>query len=440
MGDSMRCEHKRRLMEQKINRLNNMLRALRAISRLIIRESDPNKLLHEVCVALTGTGQYHQTWIALCDETGRVEAFAFASDLVHSSFMDPVTQIEVPACGKTALSQGGIVMIENLPSKCPDCPIMVDCQGKTAVSTKLEHGRNVHGVLSAVTSSNIKEDEVKQAIFMEVAEEIAFALSHSAGKFAEYSTKLEQMVEERTWELRTAQERLIRNEHLAVIGQLAGCIGHELRDPLTIITNAVYFLQAQLKNPTDTIKENLQIIASEVSNAGKTVSDLLDFARRGSAEKMEISVFEIVSSVLARHPAPSTVKVKVRDNSKPPMVFVDPEQIKHVITNLVVNAYQAMSDGGELTIHAQEKEGQVLLMLSDTGCGISEDEMRKLFEPLFTTKSKGIGLGLAVCKNLVTANGGSIKIESEIGNGCTFTVVLPTKEPTAGYTKTAPEL
>ena len=99
-----------------------------------------------------------------------------------------------------------------------------------------------------------------------------------------------------------------------------------------------------------------------------------------------------------------------------------------LLINLVRNAYQAMPDGGDLTINAQGKKNKVALSISDTGCGIPEKEIEKIFEPLFTTKANGIGLGLAIVKNLVDANGGTIEVESEEGKGSTFTVVLPTKE------------
>ena len=108
-----------------------------------------------------------------------------------------------------------------------------------------------------------------------------------------------------------------------------------------------------------------------------------------------------------------------------PPVYVDTHQIRQVLGNLVTNAYQAMPEGGDLSIRAQVEEGVVALSVADTGMGISEENMAKLFEPLFTTKAKGLGLGLMVVKNLVEANGGSIEVESEVGKGSTFTVRLP---------------
>jgi len=255
----------------------------------------------------------------------------------------------------------------------------------------------------------------------------------------EYSERLEEMVEERTKELRDAQEELLRQEKLAVLGELAGGVGHELRNPLGVISNAVYYLQTILPDADETTKEYLEMIASEVRTSEKIVSDLLDLSRTRPGEKEEIAISDLVTQVLERYTPPEKVKVTTRTASDLPPIFADPLQIGQVLVNLVTNAYQAMPEGGRLTISAQAEKGQVYLSITDTGCGIPNENMERLFEPLFSTKAKGIGLGLAVSKNLVEANGGSIEVESpstslrtgEEGKGSTFTVILPTKEAQA---------
>jgi signal transduction histidine kinase len=271
----------------------------------------------------------------------------------------------------------------------------------------------------------------------------------------EYSERLEEMVEERTRALRDAQEQLIRREKLAVLGQLAGGVGHELRNPLGVISNAVYFLQMTLADADEATREYLDIISSEVRGAEKIVSDLLDYSRTRPAEREEIAISNLVSQVLERRPPSEDVEVVTQIPSDLPPVFVDPRQIGQVLGNLVTNAYQAMPDGGRLMISVSEDEGIgrrgdtgtrrqgdsppvspspcLRVSISDTGCGIPPESLEKIFEPLFTTKAKGIGLGLAVSKNLVEANGGSIEVESpstglrtgEEGKGSTFTVKLP---------------
>ena len=252
----------------------------------------------------------------------------------------------------------------------------------------------------------------------------------------EHSERLEEMVEQRTKELRDAQEELIRKERLAVLGELAGGVGHELRNPLGVISNAIYYLQTTLPDADETTKEYLEMISSEVRHGEKIVSDLLDLSRTKPAEREEIAVSDLVAQVLEKQPPPQKVKVTTKTASDLPPLFVDPRQVGQVLVNLVTNAYQAMPEGGRLTISAQGEKGQVYLSISDTGCGISKEKMKRVFEPLFTTKARGIGLGLAVSKNLMEVNGGSIEAESpsaplrtgEEGKGSTFTMILPTKE------------
>ena len=267
----------------------------------------------------------------------------------------------------------------------------------------------------------------------------------------EYSERLEEMVEQRTQELRDAQEQLIRKERLAVLGQLAGGVAHELRNPLGVISNAIYFLQMVPSETDETTREYLGIISSEVRGAEKIISGILDFSRTRLPEREEIAASDLVAQMLERRPPPEDVEVITEIPSDLPPVFVDPRQISQVLLNLVTNAYQAMPDGGRLMISVSEDEGIgrrgdtgtrrqgdsppvstspcLRVSISDTGCGIPQENLEKVFEPLFTTKAKGIGLGLAVSKNLVEANGGSVEVESEVGKSSTFTVKLPLARP-----------
>ncbi len=239
-----------------------------------------------------------------------------------------------------------------------------------------------------------------------------------------YAEQLEEMVEERTRALHAAQEKLIRQEKLAVLGQLAGGVGHELRNPLGVISNAVYFLQMVLPEADETIKEYLAIIAGRVHEAERIMSGLLNLSRIKPAQREEVAVSALVTEVLARHPPPEAVTVTTHLPADLSPVLVDPQQIEQVLANLVTNAYQAMPDGGELSIRAEGNEKQIHLSLTDTGCGMSPETMAKIFEPLFTTKARGIGLGLSVSKNLVEVNGGSIAAESTESQGSAFTVTL----------------
>jgi len=244
-----------------------------------------------------------------------------------------------------------------------------------------------------------------------------------------YSTRLEQEVEQRTQQLVTAQEKLVRQERLAVLGQLSGSIGHELRNPLGVISNAVYFLRMIQPDASAKVIEYLEIINSETRRAEKIINDLLDFSRIKSIDREPVAVADTVEQMLQRYPPPDNITVRIRREAGLPMILVDPNHLIQVLGNLALNAYQAMPEGGELMIEAkQHTEGikrYIAIALKDSGGGIPPENLAKLFEPLFTTKAKGIGLGLPVCQKLLEANDGRIEVQSEPGKGSTFTIHLP---------------
>ena len=241
----------------------------------------------------------------------------------------------------------------------------------------------------------------------------------------EYSARLEEMVDERTKELQDAQAELVSKERLAILGELAAGVSHELRNPLATITNAVYFLQMTLIDADDTTKEYLKLIAAQVQSAGKIVSDLLDFSRHAIADRQATPLPQLVAQLWETCVPPGNVEVATILPPSLPPLFVDPQQLGQVLENLVTNAYQAMPKGGDLIIEATAGDDEVYLSITDTGVGIATENMDRLFEPLFSTKPRGIGLGLAVSRTLVEANGGSIKVESKEGKGSTFTLTLP---------------
>ncbi len=244
-------------------------------------------------------------------------------------------------------------------------------------------------------------------------------------ELAAYSERLETMVAARTQALQEAQEQLFRREKLALLGQMAGGVSHELRNPLAIIANSTYLLTATLTDVDPQVRETLDQIIGQVGKAEKIIRDLLDFTRTGRAERLPTAPATLVAQAIADAEPPPAVDVRTKLPPRLPLLLVDPQQLTQVLSNLLTNAYQAMSAGGTVTVHSFQREAEVGLAVSDTGSGISPDHLERLFEPLFTTKSRGIGLGLTVCKNLVELNGGRIEIKSQLGEGSTFTVWLP---------------
>jgi PAS domain S-box-containing protein len=308
---------------------------------------------------------------------------------------------------------------------------------KSFAALPLRKGDEVLGVIGLASNSLRNFEE--QAEFLEtLAGQISVSVIN-AQLFEDVQTHaniLERRVEERTRELREAQEQLVRHEKLAVLGQMASSVGHELRNPLAVITSALYYLKLVQPDADEKIKKYLDMIQQEVRTSEKIITDLLDFARVKSVDRESVSVSDLIRQTLERFPAPASVQVNLEIPTDLPRIFVDPRQMIQVLGNLTVNACQAMKDGGQLTVSSYQlsvnttplvTDNWILITVKDTGVGISTENMKKLFEPLFTTKSKGIGLGLAVSKKLTEANGGRIKVESEPGKGSTFTVWLPVK-------------
>ena len=227
-------------------------------------------------------------------------------------------------------------------------------------------------------------------------------------------------------ELEQVQEKLIRAERLAAVGELASGVGHELRNPLNVIRNCAYLLKMTLseKNDAEAIK-TVAVLDKQVDAANRIITDLLDFTRITPPSPVRVDLKTLINECLNWITVPSRVTVRVNLNGVAP-VRTDPEQISRVFTNIISNAIQAMNTGGgELDIETGEDAGFTWIRFRDTGCGIAAGNLERIFEPLFTTKHKGIGLGLAISKRLAEENGGKIEVNSREGAGATFTVRLP---------------
>ena len=235
-------------------------------------------------------------------------------------------------------------------------------------------------------------------------------------------------------ELIETQEQLIRSERLAAIGQLAGGVSHELRNPLGAIKNAVYYIKGKLtkselaeKEPR--VLEFLDIVDDEIDTSNKIINDLLGFSRVGKPAVMPTPVKKIIEDALARVHIPENVELNEKLGHDSKEVAVDAGQIQQVLVNVITNAVQAMPEGGKMTISTRERNGFLELDITDTGNGISAENKGKIFEPLFTTRAKGIGLGLAVSRSIIDRHGGQIEAKSAVGKGTTFTIRLPLETP-----------
>ncbi len=256
-------------------------------------------------------------------------------------------------------------------------------------------------------------------------------LERSARELREWAANLESKVEERTAQVKAMQGHLIQTEKLAAIGKLAAGVAHEINNPLTgILTNSSLMLDDFPQG--DSRREDLQLIVDETLRCRKIVKGLLDFARQTKPQKQAVDLNGVVEDVLSlvRNQAIfRSINLHTDLDARLPTVMADHDQMRQVVLNIVINAAEAMPNGGELRVASRLDGGRdVQLAIGDTGPGISQEVMGRLFEPFFTTKKTGTGLGLAIAYGIVERHKGKIDIDSAPGRGTTITVRIPADE------------
>ncbi len=247
-------------------------------------------------------------------------------------------------------------------------------------------------------------------------------LKETQAKLEKQSRHLENTVEERTRELKAAQVDLINAENMATLGKLAGSVGHELRNPLAVISNSVYLLKMALSGEEATVKEYLGMIEKETQNASLIITDLLNYSRIKTTPSETIDLAEMMRDFLIKYPQPQSIQVVNEIAADLPAVRVNPQQLEQILLNLVTNAAEAMPEGGTLKLATRVSKDKLVLTVSDSGVGIPKENLKKIFEPLFTTKPRGIGLGLAITSRLAELNHITIRVKSKTGQGTTFSL------------------
>lgn len=286
----------------------------------------------------------------------------------------------------------------------------------------------------------------------------------------QYSEHLKDMVEDRTRELKDAQAELLVKERLAVLGHFSGSISHELRNPLAAIDASAYYLNARIGDQDETTRVHLGRIRNNTKKSTDIIQSLLNLSRMEKPKTGQHDLCELIREILQTSRAPDGVSVAMDFQDKGVRVDIDPEQIRIALKNLIQNAVQAMEDSGKLTVKVQKpcredssarrerqtsgvfaqqtaevyktsavskpfpkqgagisasQDGMIEISISDTGPGISRENIEKVFSPLFTTKTHGIGFGLSITKMIIDNHGGTIRVEPESEIGATFTVTLP---------------
>jgi PAS domain S-box-containing protein len=249
-------------------------------------------------------------------------------------------------------------------------------------------------------------------------------LKQLQGKLEQHAEKLEELVRIRT-------ERLKATERLAAIGETAGMVGHDIRNPLQSIIGELYLIKDELGNLPDSdakesLKESVAVIDEQTAYINKIVTDLQDYARPAAPRIEDVDLDKAIQTTISNMDIPENIEFSYYVPEGFPKLKADASFLKRILTNLISNAVQAMPRGGKLIITTSAEDEKALISVEDSGKGIPEEYRDQMFKPLFTTKSKGQGFGLAVCKKLTEAMNGTISFDSQAGKGTRFTIQLPT--------------
>lgn len=274
------------------------------------------------------------------------------------------------------------------------------------------------------------------------------ALRNSQLELREWGRTLEEKVEKRTQELRIAEAEAVRGEKLASVGLLAAGIAHELNNPLTGVLTFSHLLRKKMPDGSPDA-EDLDLVIRETKRCAAIIRRLLDFAREKTPEKKFADLNQIIEDTVRIIERPAhlhDIGITLDLDRSLPQAWVDADLIKQVIMNVLVNAQHAIEEKGSITIRSRlfpearsaepgaEPAPMAEISIIDTGCGIPEKNLRRIFDPFFTSKEvgKGTGLGLSVSHGIVRAHGGTIEVESRVGEGSTFRIYLPLKPSSGG--------
>jgi len=274
---------------------------------------------------------------------------------------------------------------------------------------------------SLVQNLELKSEKAK-------TEDLNAKLQDNMVKLEEAQYELEQQRDALRDEIKQKTEDLLKAERLSAIGQLSARIAHDLRNPLNIIQNTSRLLQVRFaKHLNDHDREHLVRLDHAVYRMTHQLEDVLDYVRMPQLKKRNCSLSAILQDVMARIEVPSNITINLPNHDSE--VFCDPEKMEIVFVNLLINAIQAIDDKeGAINVEMFDDpvdNGFVVIKIIDSGSGITQDGLQKIFEPLFTTKQSGTGLGLSSCKNIVDQHGGTITVSSVFGQGATFTIKIP---------------
>ncbi len=431
----------RKKSEKALSNLNRHLRAISNSNQALIHATDQNDLTQEVCNIIIHDCGYPLVWVGMAehDKNKTVRPVAYAG--FDKEYID---QLKITWADKPrGRGPTGKVIRTGKPYVCKSLKTDPNFAPWRELAMKRKYTATLvlplnsfegktFGALNIYSQGPdpFPEEEIK--LLTELANDFAYGIEllrlrkereQSTSQLEKYANQMEELANERAKQLK-------ENMRLVVIGQTAGMVGHDIRNPLQAIVGELYLARDEVASmPSGDAKRNLQENISAIEEnlfyIDKIVADLQDYTKPLKPNKEKIAVEKAIEEALLIVAIPSNLQVNIEIEKNYPNLTADLAMLKRALMNLIQNAVQAMPNGGLLKINAKYTANYAYIIVEDTGEGIPQEVKDKLFTPLFTTKSKGQGFGLAVVKRLIEAQDGSITFESQLGNGTTFTIKLP---------------
>ncbi len=360
----------------------------------------------------------------------------FLNDLQTGRFID-VNQAACRHLGYDKAEFASISIADISDPPCA-CPVTHSCHRPTGSKPRFfetTHVRKDGSRAVVEVSSQVMVHKGKKTL-LSIARDVT-RRKKAEQELARYHENLEQMVAERTRELEAAQGELVKREKLAVLGQLTATVSHELRNPLGVIRSSNFYLQRRMKTEDEKAKKHFQRIEDQITLCEAIVADLLEYTRGRQASIVKKEITPWLEQVVEQVEEQEGIPIDLELAAALPPVPHDPEKMRRVLINLLLNAVQAVKSRSEaadntastyeprIGVKSSMRDGQLVIDVSDNGIGMDEETQRRAFEPLFTTRARGTGIGLANVKKIIEEHDGRITMESRPGQGTKISLLLP---------------
>lgn len=422
-----------RQLEDRLQRRSEELEALVRIGADLNRRRSLNDLTERILLIVRDELQAPHVALILLDERQHPLVYRDLSSGFHSANEARAILEHTHTFVHTVLATDTAMLAKDLIMEYGAAGYPGAQGYNAALATPLRHGDHLIGILIAAHPEQGHFSTSNLRMLRSIGEQAALAVRNAQlhDALREHAHNLESRVEERTEALRRTQAQLVQSEKLAALGRLAAGIAHEVNNPLQPILNCLEVALEDVANEQPVDPESLRIAESEVQRIKGIVARLLDFARPGTGETLEVHLAGLIQEVLVlvnRQLERMNVNVETQLEPVRPVQGA-PTQLKQVLLNLILNAMESMPDGGLISIEMKNHNDGLVLNVIDTGIGMSDEALSHIFEPFYSTKGDGTGLGLSVTYGIIQGHGGDIHVTSTPGKGSCFSVWLPFKRP-----------